>query len=99
MEKQTLLKFTLPKLREHALKEIENIQGVHGMNKMELLNILYDHHGLPPDEKAKKQFDPDAKKKIKELQAKKVEANKSKDRKQSEIIRKKIHNLRRKTRQ
>ncbi len=99
MEKHTLQKLTLPKLREHALEAIEDIQGVHGMNKMEILDVLYNHYGIPPDKKGKKQFDPDAKKKLKALQLLKAEANKKKDKKQAEILRKKIHRLKRKTRQ
>ncbi len=98
MEKQDILKLTLPKLRETALETIENIQGVHGMDKVQLIDILFDHFGIPPDEKVKKAADPELKKKIKDLQAKKADAYSGKDQKQAKILQRKIHNLKRLTR-
>jgi hypothetical protein len=97
MEKGEILKLTIPKLREEALK-IENISGVHGMTKTTLIEILFDHFGYPMDQKKKKTVDPEAKKKLKEFQVKRNEASKAKDKKQAEIYRKKIHRLRRQTR-
>lgn len=97
MEKAEILKLTVPKLREEALK-IENIAGVHGMNKVQLIEILFDEHGIAQDAKSKKQFDPEVKKKMRALQEKKAEANKADDKKQAEIYRKKLHRLKRQTR-
>ena len=97
MEKQEILKLTVPKLREEALK-IENIAGVHGMNKSQLIEILFDQFGIKPDEKTRKMADPETKSKIKKLQADKAEAIKAKDKKQATILRRKIHRLKRLTR-
>ena len=53
MKKAELMKLPVPKLREEALK-IENIQGVHGMDKPTLIQVLADHHGIDiSDKKAK----------------------------------------------
>jgi len=96
MDKKTLIKMTVPKLREEALK-IENLTGVHGMTKPELLDVLFAKFGIQVEKR--KQRDVSAiKKKIHELSAKKVEARQAGDKKQVEILRRRIHTLRRHTR-
>ena len=97
MEKQEILKLTVPKLREEALK-IENIAGVHGMKKTQLIAVLFDHFGIAPDQKVRKEVDPEIKSKIKDLQAKKAEAIKAKDKKLTTILRRKVNRLKKLTR-
>ena len=96
MEKDQILKMALPKLREEALK-IENIAGVHGMNKGQLVSLLFDVHGIPEDKKVKA-ADSETKKKIKELREKKLELNHAGDKKQAKILQRKIHRIKRSTR-
>jgi hypothetical protein len=98
MEKTELLKLTLPKLRDLAKESIEGIAGVHGMEKEQLLVILYEHFGIAPDEKVKKKVDPELKKKIKSLSAERHEMSKAGDKKKAEILRKKVHRMKRVTR-
>jgi len=96
MEKDQILKMTVPKLREEALK-IENVSGVHGMNKTQLISLLFEVNGIPEDKKVKA-VDPDAKKKIREFREKKLEFNHAGDKKQAKILQRKIHRMRRSTR-
>ena len=97
MEKDQILKLPVPKLREEALK-IENIAGVHGMNKAQLVEVLFNQFGIAMEQAAKKKAEPEIKKAIKALRVKKDEADKAKDKKQSEILRRKIHRTKRMTR-
>lgn len=98
MDKETLLKMTVPKLREEALK-IENISGVHGMKKQELLDILFDQHEIPRDIETQKLPTSDIKNKIVTLRESKEKARQAGDLKQVKILQKKIHDLKRKTRE
>jgi hypothetical protein len=96
MDKQALLKLTVVKLREEALK-IPNITGVHGMNKQTLLDILFDHFGIPKDVKVKKDHGV-LKKQITTLRTKKEEVRATGDKKQIKKIAKRLHDLKRRTR-
>jgi hypothetical protein len=96
MDKQTLLKMTVLKLREEALK-IEGISGVHGMNKQQLLDVLFDQFGIPRDVKARKD-NTELKKAIKGYRAKQPEARAAGDKKKAKKIQRKIHALKRQTR-
>ena len=96
MDKKELLKLTVPKLREEALK-IENIAGVHGMGKTDLLDILFDKFNIPV-EKKKKRDTVALKKQASELRAKKEEVRAAGDKKQVKILQRKIHTLKRHTR-
>ena len=51
-KEKPLEKWTIKELREEAL-QIQGIQGVHGMNKDELIEIVREHKGLPAPEKKK----------------------------------------------
>ncbi len=97
MDKETLLKLTVPKLREEALK-IENIAGVHGMKKEELLDILFDHFDIPRDVETKKQPTSDVKKKIAALREEKDKVRQAGDAKKVKVLQKRIHDLKRNTR-
>ena len=97
MDKEALLKLTVPKLREEALK-IENIAGVHGMKKQELLDILFDHFEIPRDLEKQKKSAGDVKKKRATLREDKEKARQAGKLDQVKVLQKRIHNLRRETR-
>ncbi len=89
---------TVKELREEALT-LPDVQGVHGMNKEELISILRKAKGIeaPPQKKA--EAVRDIKHKISEL--KKVrdeERGEGVARARLEILRKKISRLKKKTR-
>jgi hypothetical protein len=96
MDKQTLLKMTVIKLREEALK-IEGLVGAHGMNKQHLLDVLFDHFGIPRDVKPRKN-NAVVKKTMRELRAKREEIRKTADKKQLKILQRRIHAHKRATR-
>jgi hypothetical protein len=96
MDKQTLLKLTVVKLREEALK-IPNIVGVHGMNKQTLLDLLFDQFGIPKDTKVRKN-NAVLKKQIKTIQEQSKEVRATGDKKKVKIMRKRLHDLKRRTR-
>jgi chorismate mutase len=96
MDKQTLLKMTVIKLREEALK-VEGIVGVHGMGKGELLNLLYDRFGIARDVKQRKN-NVDVKKTLKTLRAKREEIRKAGDKKLVKKLQRRIHAMKRGTR-
>lgn len=99
MDKESLLKLTVPKLREEALK-IENIAGVHGMKKAELLEILFDHFGIPQEEKKPKRATSEVKKHLVELRTEREKLQAAgADKKALEVLRRRIHRTKRLTRQ
>jgi len=97
MDKKTLVKMTVPKLREEALK-IEGVVGVHGMKKPELLNLLFEHFGIPIEKKKVQKDTAAMKKKLKVLQGQREELRASGNKKQIKVLQKRIHNLKRGTR-
>jgi len=96
MDKETLMKMPVPKLREEALK-IEGLAGVHGMKKAELLEVLFDQYGIEQEIKPKKDTAA-LKRSIVELRAEKEKARTAGDKKRVDILRKKIHAVKRQTR-
>jgi hypothetical protein len=91
---------TVKELREEALT-LPDVQGVHGMNKEELVSILSKAKGIEPRPQKKKKAEAvrDVKHKISEL--KKVrdeERGEGAARARLEILRKKISRLKKKTR-
>jgi hypothetical protein len=90
---------TVKELREEALT-LPDVQGVHGMNKEELISILRKAKGIePPPQKKKAEAVRDVKHKIAEL--KKVrdeERGEGVARARLEILRKKMSRLKKKTR-
>ncbi|MFC1836785.1 transcription termination factor Rho [Thermodesulfobacteriota bacterium] len=91
-------KWTIKELREEAFK-IPSIQGVHGMNKEELIEILRDHLGLPKPEKKKSGSVRDVKKKVLELKhMRDEERSQGATRARLAILRRKISRLKKKTR-
>jgi hypothetical protein len=96
MDKQTLQKMTVLKLREEALK-IEGVSGVHGMNKQQLLAALFDHFGIPQDQKVRRDLTT-LKQQIKKLRTQQAEVRPTGDKKKIKVLRRRIHSLRRATR-
>ena len=98
MNKTELFKLNVPRLREEALK-IENIVGVHGMDKPTLIQVLADHHGIDIEDRKKKMYDTaPIKKEAAKLRAKRLEASQAGDQRTARTLRKKAKNLKRKTR-
>ncbi len=98
-KEKPLEKYTVKELREEALK-IEGIQGVHGMNKEELLVLLREHKGIPEPQKKKKT------KSVRDIKKKVVELKETRDKERAEgasrarldILRRKISRLKKQTR-
>lgn len=89
---------TIKELREEALT-IPEIQGVHGMNKEELLTLLRKAKGIPEPEKAKSGNVRDIKSKIRELKQKRDDARaEGMSRSALSILRRKISRLKKATR-
>jgi hypothetical protein len=93
-----LEKMTAKELREIALS-IPEIQGVHGMNKEELLASIKKARGIEDTVKKKSDISiRELKSKIKELRAKKEEAREKKDKQLVDGLRRKISRLKKMTR-
>jgi protein-arginine kinase activator protein McsA len=92
-------KMTAPELRTIA-KELPDVAGVHGMNKTELLKVIKKARGI--DEAAGKGKNGksvrDLKVKIRELKAKKEAFVAESDHKMTDIVRRRISRLKKKTR-
>ena len=97
-KEKPLEKWTVKELREEAL-QIQGIQGVHGMNKDELIEIVREAKGLPAPEVKKS-------KNVREIKAKVIELKKVRDKERAEgapkdrlnILRRKISKLKKQTR-
>lgn len=94
-----LEKMTVKELREIALTVTE-LKGVHGMNKQDLLQAVKAHRGIT-DAKAGgsgKRSMRQIKAKIRDLKARKREITAATNRKQAEILRRRLSRLKKKTR-
>ena len=97
-KEKPLDKMTVKELREIALK-IEGLQGVHGMNKNELLEVIKEERGIVDEGKKAKAVDTRAiKKQIDELKGAKDKARESGDKVVIDRLRRKISRLKKKTR-
>ncbi len=98
-KEKPLEKWTVKELREEAL-QIPEVQGVHGMNKEELITLVRKHKGLPAEEKKKKSVAVrDIKAKITELrQVRDDERAQSASRARLDTLRRKISGLKKLTR-
>ncbi len=89
---------TIKELREEAMK-IAGVQGVHGMNKEELLQALRIEKGIPEPEKAKGGNIRDLKKKVLEMrQSRDQERTDGASRKRLDGLRRKIAKTKKLTR-
>jgi cell division protein FtsX len=97
--KKPLEKMTAKELRQLVIEQIPQITGASGMTKEELLANIKEVLGITEEEgKSNAMYKSkirELKQKIRELKAAKLEAKSNKER---EIIRKKIHRLKRQTR-
>ena len=97
-KEKPLDKMTAKELRELG-KQIPGIVGVHGMNKLELIDAIKKARGIVDE--APKQLDAtvrEIKKKIKLLRAEREAAIENNDKKMAEIYRRRIIRLKKKTR-
>ena len=98
-KEKPLEKMTAKDLRDVA-KEIPEITGVHGMNKLELISAIKKARGI--EDEGGKFRDPayirDLKKKIKALKEQRQAALDSDDSKMATIYRRRISRLKKKTR-
>ena len=91
-------KMTVKELREIALN-IPDLKGVHGMNKQDLLDTVKAHRGIKTEKPKKSSRSvKEIKKLIRELKARKTASAGEMNRKQSEILRRQISRLKKKTR-
>jgi hypothetical protein len=89
---------TIKELREEALA-IPDIQGVHGMNKAELLTILRKAKGIPEPEKTKNGDVRETKAKLKQLKdVRDEDRSQGASRSRLDILRRKISKLKKATR-
>lgn len=97
-KEKPLERWTIKELREEALK-VPDIQGVHGMNKEEILITLRKHKGISEPEPTKKGGSVrEIKKKINELrEIKEQERESGAARTRLDILRKKISRLKKQT--
>ncbi|MBF0550316.1 MAG: transcription termination factor Rho [Deltaproteobacteria bacterium] len=97
-KEKPLEKMTAKELRELALS-LGEIVGVHGMDKEELIVAIKTVKGIPLEvKKTATTSVRELKKKILALKDKKVEASQEKNRKASDIIRRRINRLKKMTR-
>jgi len=91
--------WTIKELREEALK-VPNVQGIHGMNKQEIIDFLRVEKGIPaPESKKKSEGVRVFKKKVAELRLKRdQERVEETTKKRLEILRRKISKMKKKTR-
>ena len=101
-----LEKMTAPELKEVAI-EIPGLTGVHAMKKTDLIDVIKEYYGIeeegPAKGKKKKAEKRTAsvkelKAKIIQLREKKEAARATKDRKNIEILRRRINRLKKQTR-
>lgn len=97
-KEKPLEKSTAKELRELALK-IPEITGVHGMNKTELISAIKKSRGIKDDSDNKTDNTVrETKKRIKELKEKYRIAVEANDTKMSNIYKKRVLRLKKKTR-
>ncbi|MGC8603410.1 MAG: transcription termination factor Rho [Desulfomonilaceae bacterium] len=91
--------WTIKELREEALK-IPNIQGIHGMNKQEIIEFLRQEKGLPPSTTKKNSEGVRVfKEKIKKLREKlNQERSEGASRNRLAILRRGVSRMKKKTR-
>jgi hypothetical protein len=97
-KEKPLDKMTAKELRELGLS-IGGITGVHGMNKTELIAAIKEERGIVEEKSKKKIFDVrELKAKIQEIREKRLQALESGNAKVAESFRRRISNLKKKTR-
>ena len=101
-----LEKMTAPELKEVGM-EIPGLTGVHAMKKADLIDVIKEYYGIEEEDPAKGKKKKAGKRtatmkelktKIIQLREKKEEARATKDRKNVEILRRRINRLKKQTR-
>ena len=97
MDAKTLSKMTVSKLRDEALK-FDDLKGVHGMHKPELIEILKEKYGIV-EERTESEILIEQKhalkEKIRKLKVEKEQAIANQDSPKVAILRKRLHSHRR----
>lgn len=98
-KEKPLENWTIKELREEALK-VPNIQGIHGMNKQEIIDFLRVEKGLPaPENKKMPEGVRVFKEKVEQLRSKRnEERSEGASRNRLDILRRKISKMKKKTR-
>lgn len=101
-EEKPLDKMTAPELKEVA-KKIPGVTGVTAMKKADLLALIKEHRGIvdeePEKDSGKKEINvKEIKKKIADLKAAKAAAREAKNKKEVDILRRRINRLKKMTR-
>ena len=97
-KEKPLDKMTAKELREYALT-LGSIVGVHAMNKTELIAAIKEEKGIVEEKVRKKAVDVRSLKvKIRELKEKKIQASEAGNTKLLDSFRRRISNLKKKTR-
>lgn len=98
-KEKPLEEWTIKELREEALK-VPNVQGIHGMNKQEIIDFLTQEKGLPsPESKNKTEGVRVFKQKVNDLRVKRdKERAEFASKQRLDILRRKISKLKKKTR-
>jgi hypothetical protein len=97
MDLKTLKHMTVTKLREEALK-FDDLTGVHGMNKEQLIEILQEKFGIVVEKTESEELierKHAIKAKMRKLKAEKAQAVENKDKEKVELLRKRLHSQRR----
>ncbi len=97
MNAKTLEKMTVVKLRDEAMK-FDDISGVHGMDKAELISVLKVKFGIAEDKTANElllEQKHALKKKIAQLKVEKAQALEAKDEKKTVLARRRLRRQRR----
>ena len=98
-KEKSLEAMTAKELRQMAVA-LEGISGVHAMNKNELIDAIREAKGIVVEKTRKSAIDVRALKvKIRELKEKKSQAKESGNDKLVDSLRRRISNLKKKTRQ
>ena len=97
MDAKTLSKMTVSKLREEALK-FDDLEGVHGMEKPQLIEILKEKYGIVEEHLESESLinkKHALKEKIRKLKVEKEQAIANKDFQKASLLRKRLHSQRR----
>lgn len=99
MDPATLERMTVTKLKEEALKFPEQIKGVHGMKKSQLIAALRQAYGIPVEERKAAPLEKgEIKQRIRGLKLKRDGALEAKNRTELREVRRQIKRLKRKLR-
>ncbi len=97
MDARTLERMPLTKLREEALKFPEQIKGVHGIKKSQLVVALKQAYGIPVEERKTTPLEKgEIKQQIRTLKLKRDSALEANNRMELREVRRQIKRLKRK---